>query len=94
MCDKTSTADYETRGEEADHFDNSDNFTEEWEHGQPVRVRRAYDRLIQVRLDAEMDREAQRLADALGAKKSTLSRQWLQERIQTERERRASRSDG
>jgi antitoxin component of RelBE/YafQ-DinJ toxin-antitoxin module len=55
-----------------------------------VRIRRVYDHPMQVRLDEELYRELQHFADEQGIRTSTLARMWLQQRIQQERERRAS----
>ena len=79
--------DFKSREEEAEYFDA--HFMEEWEQGSPVRIRRAYDHPMQVRLDEELDRELQLFADAQGVKKSTLARMWLEQRVQQERKRSA-----
>lgn len=86
----TPMPDFKTREEEAAYFDDPENFWKEWEQGEPVRVRRVYDHPMQVRLDADLDRQLQRLADEQGIRKSTLARMWLAERIKQEQERRAS----
>lgn len=83
-------SDFASREEEAAYFDDPQHFMEEWQKGEPVRIQRIYDHPMQVRLDAELDRDLQQLAEELGVRKSTLARMWLQERIQQERERRAS----
>jgi hypothetical protein len=83
---KNTVPDFKSREEEAEYFDT--HFMEEWEQGEPVRIRRAYDHPMQVRLDEELDRELQRFADAQGLKKSTLARMWLEQRVRQEREQR------
>ena len=79
--------------EEADWWDRTDTGADEIEAEMtPVAVRstRSYTRQMMLRLDEEMDTALEMEARSRGMKKSTLARQWLKERLQHEREHRAS----
>jgi hypothetical protein len=58
----------------------------------PVQVRstRGLTENVQVRFDADSDRELDTLAQERGLKKATLIRSWVLERLRQERERHAS----
>lgn len=75
--------------EEAAFFDTHD-FNKFWDELEPVEIQHTLEKKMQVRLDETMDRELEQFARKAGMKKATLARQWLRERIQQERQHRAS----
>ncbi|MDQ6661486.1 MAG: BrnA antitoxin family protein [Chloroflexota bacterium] len=75
--------------EEAEFYDTHD-FTDFWHEGEPVRIRHAKNKSMQIRWDDEADKELQRLADIRHIPKSTLARAWLLERLEQERKQQAS----
>ena len=75
--------------EEAAFFDTQD-FSEFWNEGEPVRIRHSKNKSMQIRWDIEADNELQHLADIRHIPKSTLARVWLLERLEQERKQQAS----
>jgi predicted glycoside hydrolase/deacetylase ChbG (UPF0249 family) len=75
--------------EEAEFFDTHD-FSEFWDELEPVEIQHPLEKKMQVRLDGTMDYELEQFARKAGMKKATLARQWLKERLQEERQKRAS----
>jgi len=80
---------FHTIEEEAEFFDTHD-FSEFWNEGEPVSIRHAKNKSIQIRWDDEADSELQHLADIRHISKSTLARVWLLERLEQERKQQAS----
>ena len=85
---ETNMPDFQSREEEAEYLDS--HFLELWQEGEPVSIKRSYNKPVQVRLDEAADHDLEAFAAEAHLKKSTLARQWLMERIEQEKARRAS----
>jgi hypothetical protein len=77
--------------EEAAFWDTHD-FSDVQDQTTPVKVRstRGLSENVQVRFDAQSDRELEALASQRGLKKSTLIRTWVLERLREEHDQRVS----